>query len=355
MTDILERVADRQGPGPLNQPGGQERGEDRALGRFLNFNPPKFLGEPDSEIAEYWLERMTNIFATLDYIEDRRVNFAAFQFEGVARVWWEMIKGKWERVQTPWTWENIMWEFNEKFLPPLIHEKRDDEFIKLKQGVLSVEGLAATQIFTFTEALEKAQRVESARLQVRDFHNRKRNFSSSASGQASKSAQPSKMGREIGGIRTTGASREALSSEGRSGPAQARGAPSIGSAVTPQVSCGYCGKSNHSENDCWRKLGKCLFCGSAEHQVANCPKLPKIGGNPQRPEKSNSKQTNAGGSRPKVPARVYALDYQQIPETTEVVEGKTNVVGDALNRQVQMAGLMIKELQLLEEISYWNP
>ena len=53
--------------------------------RFLKFNPPKFIGEPDPEIAENWLERMTNIFAALDYTEDRRVNFAAFQFEGVAR------------------------------------------------------------------------------------------------------------------------------------------------------------------------------------------------------------------------------------------------------------------------------
>ncbi|XP_027158207.1 uncharacterized protein LOC113759830 [Coffea eugenioides] len=280
MTDILERLADRPGPGPFNQPGGQERGEDRALERFLKFNPPKFLGEPDPEIAENWLERMTNIFVALDYSEDRRVNFAAFQFEG----------------------------------------KRIRRFVQ-GLNVEIQEGLVAAQISTFTEALEKAQRVECARLQVRDFHNRKRNFSSSASGQASKSAQPSKMGRGMGGIRAIGASRGALSRGGRSGPAQARGASSTGSVVTPQVTCGYCGKSNHSENDCWRKLGKYLFCGSAGHQVTNCPKSPKIGGNPQRPKKSTSKQTSAGGSRSKVLTRVYALDYQQIPEATEVVEG----------------------------------
>ena len=118
---------------------------------------------------------------------------------------------------------NFTSEFNEKFLLPLIEEKREDEFIKLKQGILSVveyegkftklskyapelvinerkrirrfvqgfnveiqESLAATQISTFTETLEKAQRVESARMQVRDFYNRKRNFSSRTPGQASK-------------------------------------------------------------------------------------------------------------------------------------------------------------------------
>ena len=33
---------------------------------------------------------------------------------------------------------------------------------------------------------------------------------------------------------------------------------------------------------------------------------------------------------------------------------KVNVVADALSRQVQVAGLMIKELHLLEEVSIWN-
>ena len=52
ITDILKRLAKRQGPEPLNQLGGQDRGEDRALERFLKFNPLRFTGEPDPEIAE---------------------------------------------------------------------------------------------------------------------------------------------------------------------------------------------------------------------------------------------------------------------------------------------------------------
>ena len=98
MTDILERLAERQGPGLVNQPGAQERGEDRALERFFKFTPSKFIGGLVPEVAKNWLERMTNIFAALDYTKERRVNFAAFQFEGAAHAWWEVIRGKWERV-----------------------------------------------------------------------------------------------------------------------------------------------------------------------------------------------------------------------------------------------------------------
>ncbi|XP_071921769.1 uncharacterized protein [Coffea arabica] len=280
MIDILERLAEKQGPGPLNQPGAQDRGEDRALERFLKFNPHKFIGEPNPE--------------------------------RVGHAWWDMIKGKWERAQTPWNWKNFTREFNEKFLQSLIQEKREDEFIKLRQGTLSVveyegkftklskyapelvtnerkrirrfvqglnvgiqEGLTESQISTFTKALEKAQRVESARMQVRDFHSKKRSISGYTSGQASKNAPSSKMGRGMGGVRTAGVSRGALPRGGRGRPCRA------------------------PTNE--------LF------------KL-KVGGNTQRPEKSTSKQTSVGGSRPKVPARVYALDYQQIPDATEVVE-----------------------------------
>ncbi|XP_071918783.1 uncharacterized protein [Coffea arabica] len=183
----LARLAERQGLGPVNQLGAQERGEDRVLKQFLKFAPSKFLGGPDPEIAENWLERITNIFAALGYTEERR----------------NMIRKKWERAQTPWIWKNFMREFNEKFLPPMIQEKKDDEFIKLRQETSSVtdseerftkfsrfapelvaterrrirrfvqglnveiqEELVADQISTFTEALEKAQPVESAKTAI---------------------------------------------------------------------------------------------------------------------------------------------------------------------------------------------
>ena len=55
------------------------------------------------------------------------------------------------------------------------------------------EGLATAQISTFTETLKKAQRVERAKLQVRDSHTKKRNTPSYSSGQASKNAPPPKM------------------------------------------------------------------------------------------------------------------------------------------------------------------
>ena len=94
MTDLLERIVDRQGQEPVIQPGVLEGGVDRALERFQKFSPPKFLGGTDPEIVESWLERLINIFAALNYIEERQVSFAILQFEGAAQSWWNVVRIK---------------------------------------------------------------------------------------------------------------------------------------------------------------------------------------------------------------------------------------------------------------------
>ena len=35
--------------------------------------------------------------------------------------------------------------------------------------------------------------------------------------------------------------------------------------------CTYCRKSGHEHPDCWRRLGRCLVCGSSSHLIAECP------------------------------------------------------------------------------------
>ncbi|XP_027174577.1 uncharacterized protein LOC113774220 [Coffea eugenioides] len=372
ITEVLERLTDRQGPGPVHQqPGGQVDTEDRALERFLKFGPPKFQGGPEPEIAEGWWERISDIFATLDYTETRKVTFASFQFEGAARSWWNLIKDKWDRDRTPSTWATFTREFNAKFLPPLVQEKREDDFIKCKQGAMSVaeyetnftklaryapdliateqrrirrfvqglnveiqEGLATAQISTYSDAVEKAQRFETARAQSRSFFARKRNAPSGSRDPISTSAPPPKMGRGTGVVNIPSASRGALARGagargpgargsgvrgGQSGMGPPRSAPQGVQVSTPQITCGYCGKANHTANECWRKDGKCLKCGSAEHQIANCPRISENGGS--QGGATSSRQTASGGSRPKVPARVYALDSQPAPDPSEVVEG----------------------------------
>ncbi|XP_027158420.1 uncharacterized protein LOC113760043 [Coffea eugenioides] len=366
ITDVLERLTEHQAAGPVRYPGGPADSDDWALERFLKFGPPKFYGGPEPEIAEGWWERISDIFAALNYTEVRQVTFAAFQFEGAARSWWNLVRTNWDTNHTPRTWANFTREFNAKFLPPLIQEKREDDFIKCKQGAMSVaeyevqftklsrfapelvateqrrvrrfvqglnvevqEGLAAVRIDTFADAVEKAQRVEVARAQVKSFQAKKRFAPSSSREPTYGNAPPAKVGRGNIGVNSPGAPRGgqargngARNTGGRNngarggpiGRGQPRNISQGGRAIVPQMNCAFCKKPGHNIDGCWKKQGKCLRCGSGEHQIAGCPKM-------QGGTAPNARPNTTGGGRPTVPARVYAIGDQPVPNASEVVEG----------------------------------
>ncbi|XP_027174576.1 uncharacterized protein LOC113774219 [Coffea eugenioides] len=267
MTDLLAHVMEQQGhnPNPLvgnpENPRNHIESEDRTLERFQKFFPPKFLGRPDPDVAESWLEKMVDIFAVLHYSEERQ-----------------------------------------------------------RLNVEIQKDLAVVQINTFSEAVEKALRVENVRLQVRNFQVKKRGFPASSSSQGDKGTPP-KFGREAGGGRLLGMAQGTPPRGGQTGRGEQRSA-SQGSSVS--ISRGpyrFCRKPNHIEDNCWRKERKCLRCGSAEHQIANCLVLLWEARVTTQSSKATSGQSKMEGTKPKVPTRVYSLEQRPVPDFAEVVEG----------------------------------
>ncbi|XP_071901093.1 uncharacterized protein [Coffea arabica] len=217
-----------------------------------------------------------------------------------------------------------------RFAPELIttEQRRVRRFVQ-GLNVEIQEGLAAVRIDTFADAVEKAQRVEVARAQVKSFQAKKRFAPSSSREPTYGNAPPAKVGRGTIGVNSPGAPRGAQARGngarnvggrnngtrvGPIGRGQPRNTSQGGRAIVPQVNCAYCKKPGHAMDGCWKKQGRCLKCGSSEHQIAGCPKMQE-GGNP------NARPNTSGGSRPTVPARVYAIDDQPVPDSSEVVEG----------------------------------
>ncbi|XP_071912309.1 uncharacterized protein [Coffea arabica] len=264
-----------------------------------------------TRVAEEVRDRSAGIRADATMMIDEVMGI----IQGITRLWIDKLEvesvgdqlGNTPRLvvignHIPRTWANFTREFNAKFLPPLIQEKREDDFIKCRQGAVSVaeyeiqftklsrfapeliateqrrvrrfvqglnvemqEGLAAVRIDTFADVVERGQRVEVARAQE----------------------NPSRPRKDL---------------------AQA----AVGSRLMQVLHRPK--RAGHTEDGCWRKEGKCLRCGSSEHQIAGCPKIQE-GGTP------SARQATAGGNRPKVPARVYAMDDQPVPDSSEDVEG----------------------------------
>ncbi|MQL96953.1 hypothetical protein Taro_029633 [Colocasia esculenta] len=55
---------------------------------------------------------------------------------------------------------------------------------------------------------------------------------------------------------------------------------------TPAKSnCKHCEKSGHTADECWRKVGACLHCGSCKHRIPECPLLKEHERHPNAPKK----------------------------------------------------------------------
>nr|XP_027082242.1 uncharacterized protein LOC113704548 [Coffea arabica] len=167
--------------------------------------------------------------------------------------------------------------------------------------------------------VDKALRAENARLQVRNFQVRKRGFSGGSFTQGDKSTPP-KFGRGAGGGRVPGTARGTQRRGGQTGRGQQRSTSQGSSATVSRGPCGFCGKPNHTEDNCWRKEKKCLRCGSAEHQIASCPVQPREARGITQSSKATSAQSKVEVTKSKVPARAYSIEQRPIPDSAEVVE-----------------------------------
>ena len=208
MANYFERQEERQNGNGRN---GErviptEVPDDVALERFQKFKPPRFSGEMDEETAERWIESMEDICETLNYSELRKVSFGRFQLEGPAKAWWRVVDKRWKAERTPRTWAIFLMEFRKKFIPEVTKEKREEEFMSLKQKSLTVaqyelqftrlskyapemvntevkhrrkflqglnveiqDALVTVRVGTYAELVEMEQRLESSQAKVREF------------------------------------------------------------------------------------------------------------------------------------------------------------------------------------------
>ena len=135
MASYLERQEDRR-----------DRGEratakvpnDIALERFQKFRPPRFNRTGGEEETERWIDTMNDIYDALQYSEARKVAFGKFQLEGPATSWWRITEEKWNQKDRPHNWDEFLGEFRKKYISVVLREKREEEFVYLKQRTMSV-------------------------------------------------------------------------------------------------------------------------------------------------------------------------------------------------------------------------
>ena len=107
------------------------------LQRFRAHHPPTFTGGGDPMVADHWFMQIENVLEAMEITSDTtRIRLAAFQLEGMAQVWW-----RWARTSRDlevMTWAEFQELFMGKYFPENARHAKAQEFLELKQGVMTV-------------------------------------------------------------------------------------------------------------------------------------------------------------------------------------------------------------------------
>ena len=116
---------------------GMENRMRNALREVQRHNPPVFHGEPDPTVAEDWLMRVERLFDLLEVEPDLRVRVATHLLTGDALQWWASV----ERIREGenLTWNEFSVAFQDKYFPMIVRYRKEEEFLALKQGNMTVQ------------------------------------------------------------------------------------------------------------------------------------------------------------------------------------------------------------------------
>ncbi|KAI8524676.1 hypothetical protein RHMOL_Rhmol13G0166500 [Rhododendron molle] len=114
----------------------------RAMNEFCKRQPPTFNGEPKPTVAETWLKEIKVILDTLGInLYGDRVALATYQLKGEARYWWDLMEAT--HAIATMTFAKFKTLFLDKYFPTPLRLAKEQKFMNLKQGTMTVTQYAA--------------------------------------------------------------------------------------------------------------------------------------------------------------------------------------------------------------------
>ncbi|XP_074318220.1 uncharacterized protein LOC141655015 [Silene latifolia] len=250
--------------------------------RFNRHQPPVFMGVTDPVILEGWIREMEKLFVVTHMPEEEKVDMASYYFREEADRWWDLMKES-LKAQPGFGWDQFKESVKARFYPESLRWKKQQEFLDLEQGDMTVEqytskfielarfasmiipterekirryelrlapkvrtAVAAVPSRTFQEAYDRALSVYDA---VLDQEAHERRLAKKTPAPSSSSQGPAKRVKHGN-----------TSGEARSNPA-------------PQGDrrCYHCGGAYHPGKSCSGKDIRCFNCQGLGHTANRCP------------------------------------------------------------------------------------
>ncbi|XP_028236628.1 uncharacterized protein LOC114415960 [Glycine soja] len=346
-----------------NQGGGGGATMYHGLDRFQRNNPPTFKGGYDPEGAEAWLREIEKIFRVMECQDHQKVLFATHMVADEAEYWWENTRPRLEGeggvvVQ----WETFRQTFLEKYFPEDVKNRKEMEFLELKQESMTVAEYAArfenlvryfphyqgeagerskcvkfvnglrpkvkmmvnyhgihnfAQLTNICRIFDKDQREKIAFYRNTNASHGKEKKYVTHSRAKPYSAPPGKYGNHSGGQRTSGGLQPVGGSPqpiNRVSQPAGRGSGGSGAPaiVTTPLRCGKCGRLGHIARECTDREVTCFNCQGKGHLSTSCPY-------PRREKKSGSLNNQSG--QPRTTGRVFALSGVDAAQSDELIQG----------------------------------
>ncbi|XP_058111238.1 uncharacterized protein LOC131254264 [Magnolia sinica] len=104
---------------------------------FQRFRPPTFTGTHKPKEVEYWLDHISKMLKPLHYTKAEQVELVTYMFEKEASLWWDSIL-RTVPEDYVWTWDPFKTHFHGKYLPLTYHNEKESDFLRLRQGGMTV-------------------------------------------------------------------------------------------------------------------------------------------------------------------------------------------------------------------------
>src|ERR1044072_2543782 len=322
----------------------------RGLSDFRLHDPPKFLGDTDPEKTDLWIQEVEKIITVLSTPKETKLDYAAYLLLGDAEYWWRGARLILEANHVAVNWESFRRVFLQKYFPVSAQEEKETQFLRLRQGGMSVAEYAAKleslakhfrffrnqvdEVYLCTRFLDGLRNEIEAfvrPLSIQQFQPlvekcREIETMQSRHGNRPVSGGPVKTGNSNQGSSGKGKQFQKKPYERSKGKNRfsrktgSQGAGPKGSDQPTGVNLFKCGKAGHFARNCVAKDPICFNYNHPGHFARDC-KAPK----------AEPTVNVARGNRPVARARVYTMSGQETAGTEGLIQGSGTIAGNLLS------------------------
>ena len=292
--------------------------------RIARHRPPTYDGVADPTILESWIREMGKLFDATFCPEHEKVQIAAYYLRGEADNWWTLAKDACMPLQSM-SWIEFVDKIQERFYPDELRWQKQEEFLTLTQGKMSVQAYTDrfTELSRFATSVVPSEKDRVKRyIKKLDPKIRVHVISSGATTfqqayEVALEIQASMIEEDTSKKRAPVPTPTASFKKPRFGVPSSTPPTTSSQKGSDGSKCRGCGRDFHPGKRCDGSPITCFICRNEGHKASVCP---------QKKPDSEVKQLPAPTKTP-VKNRVYCMTEAEAEVQPDVVSGRFLVSG----------------------------